>query len=184
MSTIAAIPTTYAGVEFRSRLEARWAVFFDALGLRWEYEPEGYELASGKYLPDFWLPSLNIFAEIKPEDVDDPRHEELSVMTGKRLALLVGAPSERTGDLQYQIHIPFYDEDGTLTNTWKDNLHDFCVCRTCNAIGFQFGAKEDRICGSAHPRTGSDRARMPVLDAVQMSRGYQFWEAPTPRKVR
>lgn len=50
-----AIETAYKGYRFRSRLEARWAVFFDALGLRWEYEPEGYELPSGRYLPDFFV---------------------------------------------------------------------------------------------------------------------------------
>ncbi len=48
-----AIETRYKGYRFRSRLEARWAVFFDALGLTWEYEPEGFELKSGRYLPDF-----------------------------------------------------------------------------------------------------------------------------------
>lgn len=47
------IQTRYKGYRFRSRLEARWAVFFDALGLAWEYEPEGFELKSGRYLPDF-----------------------------------------------------------------------------------------------------------------------------------
>jgi hypothetical protein len=51
-----AIETEYAGVRFRSRLEARWAVFFDALGIRWEYEPEAFELSDGtRYLPDFRL---------------------------------------------------------------------------------------------------------------------------------
>lgn len=49
-----AIETVYRGYRFRSRLEARWAVFFDALGLKWEYEPEGYVLPDGSgYLPDF-----------------------------------------------------------------------------------------------------------------------------------
>lgn len=47
------IETIYGGCRFRSRLEARWAVFFDSLGLPWEYEPEGFELRSGRYLPDF-----------------------------------------------------------------------------------------------------------------------------------
>jgi hypothetical protein len=32
---IVAIPTRYKGYHFRSRLEARWAVFFDALGIKW-----------------------------------------------------------------------------------------------------------------------------------------------------
>jgi hypothetical protein len=36
------------------RLEARWAVFFDALGIRYEYEKE-FDLACTHYLPDFWL---------------------------------------------------------------------------------------------------------------------------------
>lgn len=54
MSSIKPIETEYKGYRFRSRLEARWAVFFDALGIEYQYEPEGFELPSGKrYLPDF-----------------------------------------------------------------------------------------------------------------------------------
>ena len=50
------IETFYKGYRFRSRLEARWAVFFDALGVEWEYEPEGFVLDDGTcYLPDFRL---------------------------------------------------------------------------------------------------------------------------------
>ena len=64
---IKAIETQYKGYRFRSRLEARWAVFLDTLGAQWEYENEGYDLGgAGWYLPDFWLPSLNIYLEIKP----------------------------------------------------------------------------------------------------------------------
>jgi hypothetical protein len=49
-----AIETMYRQYRFRSRLEARWAVFFDALGVKWQYEPEGYVLDDGTpYLPDF-----------------------------------------------------------------------------------------------------------------------------------
>jgi len=48
------IPTRYHGVEFRSRLEARWAVFFEKMAYPWEYEPEGFEAPMvGRYLPDF-----------------------------------------------------------------------------------------------------------------------------------
>ena len=54
MAEIKAIETVYNGYRFRSRLEARWAVFFDAIGAKWEYEPEGYVLEDGTYyLPDF-----------------------------------------------------------------------------------------------------------------------------------
>lgn len=64
---IHAIETRYKGYRFRSRLEARWAVFFDNLRIKWEYEPEGFDLGSlGWYLPDFLFPDRGTFAEIKP----------------------------------------------------------------------------------------------------------------------
>lgn len=54
MGEIKPIETYYNGYRFRSRLEARWAVFFDALGVKYEYEPEGFDLGDGiYYLPDF-----------------------------------------------------------------------------------------------------------------------------------
>lgn len=65
-----AIETVYQNYHFRSRLEARWAVFFDALGLQWEYEVEGFVLSTGeKYLPDFKVTSPQRFTawyDIKP----------------------------------------------------------------------------------------------------------------------
>lgn len=60
------IQTKYRGYRFRSRLEARWAVFLDTIKSSWEYEPEGFQLQSGWYLPDFWLPEMHAFLEIKP----------------------------------------------------------------------------------------------------------------------
>jgi len=63
--TIKAIETRYKGYRFRSRLEARWAVFFDAMGLDWEYEPEGFDLGGGLYyLPDFRI-NKKIYVEVK-----------------------------------------------------------------------------------------------------------------------
>ena len=65
---VKAIETQYKGYRFRSRLEARWAVFFDALKIRWAYELEGFDLGNAEwYLPDFWLPDYRCWFEIKPE---------------------------------------------------------------------------------------------------------------------
>lgn len=69
------IRTKYKGCLFRSRLEARWAVFFDALGLAWEYEREGFQLQNGDwYLPDFHLPEQQLWLEIKG---NQPTQEDL-----------------------------------------------------------------------------------------------------------
>ncbi len=60
------IETTYDGYKFRSRLEARWAVFFNSAGVEWQYETEGFELEDGRrYLPDFYLPKSGCFVEVK-----------------------------------------------------------------------------------------------------------------------
>lgn len=66
--SIQAIETVYNDYKFRSRLEARWAVVFDALNLNWEYEPEGFILPDGTwYLPDFYLRDANWFVEVKAD---------------------------------------------------------------------------------------------------------------------
>ncbi len=62
---IKAIETLYRGCRFRSRLEARWATFFDALGINWQYELEGFEKNGEKYLPDFFLPETETWVEVK-----------------------------------------------------------------------------------------------------------------------
>ncbi|WP_411102490.1 hypothetical protein [Streptomyces sp. cmx-4-9] len=64
---ITAIETYYAGHLFRSRLEARWATVFNDLGLRWEYEPQGFLIGEQRrpYLPDFRLPDIGWWIEVK-----------------------------------------------------------------------------------------------------------------------
>ncbi len=70
MEKIRSIQTEYNGYLFRSRLEARWAVFFDACGADWEYEPEGIVLSDGtKYLPDFYLIDFHCYFEVKRKGI-------------------------------------------------------------------------------------------------------------------
>jgi len=65
---ITAIETKYDGYKFRSRLEARWAVFFNTVAIEWEYEPQGFHIETYRgrinYLPDFWL-GTGQWAEVK-----------------------------------------------------------------------------------------------------------------------
>jgi hypothetical protein len=49
-------------------------VFFDALNIPWQYEPQGFMVGGGyldqdpprPYLPDFYLPDRDIWVEVKP----------------------------------------------------------------------------------------------------------------------
>ncbi len=101
MTDIKAIETRYAGYRFRSRLEARWAVFFDALGLTWEYEPEGFETDAGWYLPDFRLVSggphpYTYWAEVKPQKLNETEREKafaLSSITNMKVIELNQIPN-------------------------------------------------------------------------------------------
>jgi hypothetical protein len=92
-STYAPIETRYGGCIFRSRAEARWAVFLDSFKVRWEYEKQGYQLPSGRYLCDFWLPEHFLWLEIKPKPPtarEIRRAEELSEATDAPIAICWG----------------------------------------------------------------------------------------------
>lgn len=60
MTRYAAHPTVYKGIRFRSRLEARWACYFDQREWPWTYEP--FDLHG--YTPDF--SSSGLLIEVKP----------------------------------------------------------------------------------------------------------------------
>ena len=89
--TIKAIPTEYNGDMFRSKLEAQWAVVFDSLGIRYEYEPEGFELEDGtKYEPDFYFPDQDTYGEVKPD-----RSGAIDELAGKALKFVESGKIER-----------------------------------------------------------------------------------------
>lgn len=95
------IETYYNGRYFRSRLEARWAVFFDACGVKYEYEPEGYDLGDGLwYLPDFLLHDVifnhaayshgnDLYVEVKG-NMDEESATKIKVFSKEKPILVVG----------------------------------------------------------------------------------------------
>lgn len=94
------IETIYNGYRFRSRLEARWAVFFDVLGVTYQYEPEGFDIGGEWYLPDFYLPRLETYVEIKPLPDSGIKNEwkwtchKFQRSTGYNIILCSGSPSD------------------------------------------------------------------------------------------
>ncbi|MFJ6862266.1 PDDEXK family nuclease [Streptomyces werraensis] len=80
---IDAVPTLYHGVTFRSRLEADWAATLDSKDIAWQYEPELITLPSGTlYLPDFWLPEIGTWLEVKGPGI--PRLEKTKELAQTR----------------------------------------------------------------------------------------------------
>lgn len=112
---IKAIETRYKGCNFRSRLEARWAVFFDALGVKWEYEPEGFDLGEmGWYLPDFWLPTFSggMWVEVKPTGGDFTKAIEFCRLKREAVWLAEGTPAVRMWSIAGYFDI-IYPDDGS-----------------------------------------------------------------------
>lgn len=99
---IKAIETVYNGYRFRSRLEARWAVFFDTQDIEYDYEPEGFDLGEiGRYLPDFFLPQVNMWAEVKPKALTPQelaKCRALALGTGESCLMLIGPPAKQEYD--------------------------------------------------------------------------------------
>ena len=102
--TITPIETRYKKTTFRSRLEARWAVYFDTIGMRWEYEPEGFRMTNPwakypprppyldpcLYVPDFWLPEVEAYAEVKPGLFGDfERYKAALLSCGSKMRVLL-----------------------------------------------------------------------------------------------
>ena len=146
--TIQAIETAYRGRRFRSRIEARWAVFFDALGIEWEYEKEGYDLGGTRYLPDFWLPGLRFWVEIKgehPSEDESVKARLLAEATKRPVYVFFGGmdlPEDFWGpsgtDSAYVFSPGFPPDCFDICYRWTE-------CPECHALGIQFEARSDRL---------------------------------------
>ena len=93
MTEILPIPQWYGGIKFRSTLEARWAVFFDAAEIRWGYEPEGYVVSGRPYRPDFLLRDCGTWIEVK----GDPARLDLELLGNAAVELPRPVPKCEAG---------------------------------------------------------------------------------------
>lgn len=180
MEAIKAIETNYLGYRFRSRLEARWAVFFHTLGIEFEYEKEGFELPAGRYLPDFWLPHMNAWIEIKPLRMDDAVRDEsarllaqLCMKSGQSAYLLSGSPGMVSLDLENSYSAGGYLPTGDCgVDLW------WARCNVCGEVGLTYlGNMADLSCG--HVRKNHYFARGGFYDpelvsALERARGARF----------
>jgi hypothetical protein len=165
------IDTRYDGHKFRSRTEARWAVFFNATDIDWRYEPEGYDLPDGSaYLPDFYFPNMTIrttegsgmWCEIKGENIsyeDDWTDEPFDTLiklvekTETPAALLSGKiRNEDHHEVNY-FSPDSPDIDLTAGTDWP---MVFMMCEDCDRIKYEFREGNYMSCevcdGHCHPK--------------------------------
>lgn len=136
--SIKPIETKYNGVTFRSRLEARWAVYFDKIGLQYVYEMEGFDLGvHGLYLPDFWLPQVDMWAEVKATKFTNTEIDKCFALydsTGQKVLFLVGVPDlkayKATAYRDEYRYDGSFDEEGTDT---RRGCIDFLISK-CYAV--------------------------------------------------
>jgi hypothetical protein len=116
------------------------------LGLSWEYEPEGFELPSGRYLPDFWLVELDLWVEVKgslPSGKEIKLACELAQATGKWVAIFhTDFQREWEGLIAWAILCMGVDETGS------DAVLSRCswaICSECYRIGVTPNGSSDLL---------------------------------------
>jgi hypothetical protein len=166
------IQTNYNGYLFRSRLEARWAVFFDELGLEYLYETEGYEFEDKtKYLPDFYLPTVSTSASaigglwVEVKGVNNVGENSvknlinLCNMTQHPGILVAGDPMENVllaecksssagdgGAWWICGETGSYEVSDPAEFAILDGPYIFCLCPWCGKIGIEFDGRGARVC--------------------------------------
>lgn len=160
-TTMRAIQTRYHGCHFRSRLEARWAVFFDSLGVPWEYEPQGFEFpypggtTADRYLPDFWLPRQEVWIEIKGVYPTETEQDLLRLVVASTehdgfiffgtMPFANGQTLERDSDSAIAITYAGGPEQGSEAMTSWDHAHAWCECPKCRSVGVTFDGRCGRL---------------------------------------
>jgi hypothetical protein len=170
--TIAAIPTTYGGQTYRSRLEARWAATFDLLDWQYEYEPVDLD----GYIPDFMLldPSRNgrvgpTLVEVKPAFTIlemRPAAAKIDAAGWEGDALILGATPQLTDTdpLLRPLESFGLSRKGISRfggQRWEGAT--FFWCRTCRRPSFSVGGSltcQLRSCGSVSEWRADNRKRL------------------------
>lgn len=165
--SIQAIETTWKGYRFRSRMEARWAVFMDALNVPFAYEADAYALPDGTaYLPDFWLPQQEIFMEVKNPEAPSSEIDKISlfaVTSGKSVAVF-----------NFRPQMPDVSEETACATIYigdgEDKPYVWCECPKCQRTEVQWCGLADRNGCGCELTTG----RTPGWDTPRLRRAYAF----------
>lgn len=177
-------PAWYGGNLFRSHTEARWAMFFDHLDIKWEYEAQGFADDDEAYLPDFavWPAFGLLWVEVKGawnadlRGVAKWRRWAPSRPRPSRTVLLSGPPS-----LEGEWVVIGGDEDAgsPVRGPWEDDTQQWRPCPAGHHFDLAFpGLFRARFaedgCSDDFGGNGEERLRK----AVEAANSHRFGKPP------
>lgn len=178
------IETAYRGYRFRSRLEARWAVFFDGIKLDWRYEPQGFEKNGDRYLPDFlvFIQGRPVWVEVKGQpnwliENNDRLSRWFSgepIVPGGRMLLLGEVPQAARGALLLRA---LTCSDGVFAAGWMDIAADNggdVELAAWPRQALQYFADEDRLAGFQPFIVPATAYCPPIYHALSDARSARF----------
>lgn len=192
MPEFKAIETAHGGYLFRSRIEARWAIFFETLGVSFEYEKEGFEFPDGtRYLPDFWLEQQQCWFEVKgkePTEADIHKMKLLVEHTHQKVFIASGPipniePSDEPFDIDEWLELHEHDDFSNIPNLdmilycpeyigtkWEILHHGgglcWCECPTCHRVGIRWFTLD------GHNKYFCQCTEVPVDDSPRILRAF------------
>lgn len=174
------LPTRYKGVDYRSRLEAKWAVFFDRLRIRNLYEPEPFKLADGScYTPDFFLPKFGgrhgTFVEVRPDGDLFLQPRRFALETDALVWLCDDEPAARTYTVLQRFTLELADSGRMVTDVTEEDAVPLIGTGRARKHGgfyylpaFEFSESMARSWGEVE-----------YLAAIDAAHAHRFWD-PQP----
>jgi hypothetical protein len=170
-------PTKYNGYFFRSKLEAKWAVFFDLLKIPYVYEPEAFICEDGsQYTPDFYLPNAflrsgkGLYLEIKPLNWESDRDYNNRIASAfgntESLVLICGEP--------FDLACEVVAESNEQLSPDNDRPMMLYYCGACEALKADYYFHRKAFCPVCSGPVNGEFFTLPAQTARQFK--FKYYE--------
>lgn len=167
------VETIYKGIGFRSELQARWAVFYDYLGVLFKYNQEVFELPDGLwYVPDFWLPEQKRWVKIYDNEPTCFERDKASSFADIMCE-----------DFEQAIYIFYGDMEPFASSSYSaevfygpfcDLCHYWCECPVCGCLGITFEGRADYLPCHCEGRVEMNYDSPRLIEAYTRARQMKF----------